>query len=132
MLRPKALFLGAAVAVLAAAGAAAQPASYEGYTLRGNLPGEWAHRDNHLWRFGAAGALRGVYTTLAPSNHGGTYITQHDRGRWRMDAGRLCVTFGRWFRGREQCYRVERLNGNWYRFVSSDGSYSFRGVLARS
>ena len=132
MLKLTGLFLAAAATALLATAAAAQPSNYSGYVLRGNLPGEWAHRDNHLWRFAPGGALRGVYTTIAPNTRGGAFVTQHDRGRWRVNAGQLCVTFGRWFRGREQCYRVEHLNGNWHRFVSKDGSYSFRGVLARS
>lgn len=127
----------AAVAVLLATAAlspaiAAPPASYAGYELRGNLPGEWAHRDNHLWRFTADGGVRGAYTTIAPNTRGGVFVTQHDKGRWRVNAGRLCVTFARWFRGQEQCYRVQTLNGRWHRFVSNDGSYSFRGTLARS
>ena len=118
--------------MLAPAQVVAQPANYAGYELRGNLPSQEANRDNHLWRFRADGRVNGIYTTLSFDVQGGEYVSEADRGRWRVNGEQLCVTWSIWFRGLEQCYRVTRLNGRWFHFVRTDGSYSFRGTLARS
>ena len=120
------------VAVLAPAAVVAQPANYVGYELRGNLPSQVAHRDDHLWRFLANGQVNGIYSTISFDVRGGEYVSESDRGRWRIISGQLCVTWNLWFEGEEQCYRVTRLNGRWFNFVRTDGSYSFRGTLARS
>jgi hypothetical protein len=135
----KRMFSVASIAVATALGlvlggalATAQPANYVGYELRGNLPGQETHRDNHLWRFHRNGRLNGVYTTLSFDVRGGEYVSESDRGSWRTNGGQLCVTWTLWFQGEEQCYRVTRLNGRWFNFVRTDGSYSFRGTLARS
>ena len=70
-------------ATLATTPAAAEPANYAGYEIRGNLPGQESFRDNHLWRFTSGGRVNGIYTTLSTDVRGGEYVSESDVGRWR-------------------------------------------------
>ena len=133
------LVIGAAVAALAMLGTAtaavAQQAKVRGgpvgYEIRGVMPGQYEAWEHHLWRFQADGRIRGYLYAQQVGIVQPGYIEKSDVGRWRLAGDAMCVTWRKWFQGREYCYRLRALNGGKFYFHNIDGRLSFEGTYRR-
>jgi hypothetical protein len=132
------MILAAAMAVTATAAAAVAPASAAsppkgpvGYEIRGAVPGQYEAWEHHLWRFRPDGRITGhLYAQQIGMSQNG-YIEKSDVGYWRLAGDRMCVTWNRWFHGRELCYRLRVLNGGRFYFKHTNGRLSFEGTYQR-
>lgn len=108
------------------------PGDLAGYEMRGNLPGTEVLREDHVWFFRAGGQLAGNYSAILMRGQGApTYLSDSDTGTWRRNGEQICVTFRKFYRGRELCFTVTATGDGWYQFQSTTGGGSFRATLKR-
>ncbi len=137
------LILGAAIAVAIAAGTLgpasaanpparpAPPAGPAGYEIRAVMHGQYEVWEHHLWRFGANGRVTGHLFAQQIGFTQNGIVQESDTGRWRLVGDSMCVTWKRWFDGREHCYRLRVLNGRRFYFQNTNGRLSFEGTYRR-
>lgn len=109
------LMAAAGLAVVDAASAAAQSVamrSMAGTELRISGRHERSGIRDHIWRLGADGAVRGIYSSPQIFYAGVFFENGSDAGRWTAEGNRLCVTWNTWTRGQPTCYAVTYTGGN--------------------
>ncbi|MGE0736291.1 MAG: hypothetical protein AB7G15_19530 [Alphaproteobacteria bacterium] len=67
---------------------------------------------DHIWKLGADGVARGVYSSAQVFSAGIFFENGSDVGQWTADGNRLCVTWSNWTRGQPACYTVTYTGGN--------------------
>ena len=51
----------------------------------------------------------------------GRFVKPEDRGRWWIDADRLCQKFETWYDGEPMCFELYRLDANRLRWIRNNG-----------
>ena len=88
--------------------------------------------EQHIWRFRADGTVTGDMWAVEAGWRSSRHIEINDRGTWRVEAGRLCVSWRRFGAGTPQCYSVTPARAGWWRFSSQSGGPSFLGQVSRN
>lgn len=87
--------------------------------------------EQHIWRFRTNGTLDGSMWAVESGWRSSRHIEVNDSGTWKVENGRLCVTWRRFFGGGEQCYTVAASRPGWVRLTNQSGGPSFLGQLSR-
>lgn len=95
--------------------------------LRLRLTDRYVNGTYYIWKLRPGGAATGVGHTSVDqlSLRGGFLLEENDIGRWRQKDGLLCMTWPKYFYGKEHCYKVELFGDNKARFTSVGGGQSF-------
>ena len=93
----------------------------------------YANGTDYIWRLRPDGRADGDSSSFvnAMSMASGYLEQENDVGRWRIDGGRLCIAWPKFFYGKERCYRVEILGPRKARFVDTAGGPSFLADWSR-
>lgn len=86
-------------------------------------------QQNHIHRFRADGTVDGEFTARRLIRRDIDFIHEYDRGRWRVENGRLCVSWRKFFLGRPQCYTLTPTTVGWVRFANAGGGPSFNAQV---
>lgn len=119
-LKQRLLFTVFSLTVWPLAAAVAEPQPLKGAIMKERLPGATIEIDTPLgtkipMRFGGDGLVTGEAGVL------GTYLgSSKDRGRWWVDADRLCIKWFRWFESQPRCMDI-RLDGTRVFWRKEDG-----------
>ena len=87
--------------------------------------------ENHIHRFRPDGSVDGEFAARRLIRQGIDFVKQHDRGRWTVDGGRLCVVWRKFFLGKPQCYSLSPARPGWVRFSNEGGGPSFLAQFSR-
>jgi hypothetical protein len=125
-------FAGAvSMAPASAADAPFLPAQIAGLEIRGNMHGTYVFREDHVWRFYAGGRVTGALYGRDTGSRISPPVDDTDTGTWSVKGGQLCVSWTKWYRGRETCYSATRVKGIWHSFSARGEAGSFQGSIGR-